>query len=260
MNNLRFIRALLATIIKASLALRGAFLLQALLMMVNNVLFFSTWWLLFQRFDDVRGYRMPDMLALFGVSAVGYGACVLSCGGVQDLARTIADGQLDGLLTQPKSVLLRAVASRSRASGWGDIASGLTMLGLSGYASFERLPLVLLVVTIATTMFVASAVLLNSAAFWLRDVETATFNVFHFLVAFTLYPPTLFGGWVKVLLFTVIPAGLTVHLPVELLRNFDSRSALVAIAGALAYVALALAAFHHGLKRYSSGNRFGVWG
>jgi ABC-2 type transport system permease protein len=260
MNDLRFIRALLATIVKASLALRGAFLLQALLMLVNNVLMLSTWWLLFQRFPDVRGYRMHDMLALYGVSAAGFGVVVVSCGGVLELARTIADGQLDALLTQPKSVLFRAIASRSRASGWGDIASGLLMLALSGYVSFQRLPLLLLVLAIASTVFVTSAILLNSAAFWLRDIEGVTVNVFHWMIAFTMYPSTLYGPGVKVLLFTVIPASLAVHLPVELLRDFHAQSALLAVAGAVAYATFAIAIFQRGLSRYASGNRFGVWG
>jgi ABC-2 type transport system permease protein len=259
-NHGRFLRALLATNLKASLALRGAFLLQALLMMVNNLMFFSTWWLLFQRFPEVRGYRMPDLMALFGLSGVGYGSCVVAFGGVMELSRTIAEGQLDALLTQPKSVLLRAIASRSRASGWGDIASGVLMLALSGYVSWQRLPLALLTCLLATTVFVASAVLLNSAAFWLRDIESATFNVYHFMVAFTLYPPTLFGPGVKVLLLTVLPAALAVHLPVELLREFQVGRALVAVSGAVAYAALAIVVFHRGLTRYVSGSRFGVWG
>ena len=66
---MRFFLALLSTVLKASLALRGAFLLQAGLMVVNNVLFFSTWWILFQRFENIRGYHLPDMLALVGVSS-----------------------------------------------------------------------------------------------------------------------------------------------------------------------------------------------
>ncbi|MET0286553.1 MAG: ABC-2 family transporter protein [Polyangiales bacterium] len=258
--NLRFTRALFATVIKASLALRGAFLLQASLMIVNNLMFFSTWWLLFQRFDDIRGYRMPDMLALFGVSAIGFGVCVVAFGGVLDLSRTIADGNLDALLTQPKSVLLRAIVVRSRASGWGDIATGTLLLALSGHAPWHRIPLALLVIAISALVFVSSAVLLNSAAFWLRDVESVTFNVFHFMVAFTLYPPTLFGSGMKVVLFSVIPAALAVHLPVELLRDFHLDRAVFALAGALAYAVLAALIFRRGLARYASGNRFGVWG
>src|SRR6476659_1526718 len=130
---LRFFGQLFLTSLRASVALRGAFILQVALMMLNNLCFFSTWWLIFQRFDEVRGFRMPDMLALYGVSASGFGLAAVTCGGMFELSRLIVEGELDALLCQPKSVLLRAVASRSRASGWGDVASGTLLLGLSGY-------------------------------------------------------------------------------------------------------------------------------
>jgi ABC-2 type transport system permease protein len=258
MHTLRFALSLWSTMLKASLALRGAFLLQAAFMLANNLLLFVTWWVLFQRFDDVRGYRMPDMLALFGLSAAGYGLKVVLFGGALDLAHTIAEGRLDALLTQPKSVLLRAVSSRSRASGWGDLASGILMLGLSGYVTLARAPLVLYAVLLTTLVMLSFAVLLNSLAFWVRDIERTTFNAFHFLIAFTLYPPTLFGGTAKLFLFTVLPVGLAVYLPVSLVRGFDAAQALWASAGAIAYAAVAATVFARGLSRYASGSRIEV--
>src|SRR5688500_9897809 len=122
--SLTFLGSLLRTSLRASVALRGAFVAQVALMALNNLFFFSTWWILFERFGDVRGWRMPDMLALYGVSATGFGVAAALCGGMFELSRLIAEGELDALLTQPKSVLLRAIASRSRASGWGDVLSG----------------------------------------------------------------------------------------------------------------------------------------
>ena len=75
------------------------------------------------------------MLLLFGVSAAGFGLASCCAAASLELSRAIADGELDALLAQPKSVLLRAIASRSVASGWGDVASGLLMIALSGTAT-----------------------------------------------------------------------------------------------------------------------------
>lgn len=207
MRALRFFAVLLGTTLRTSLAQRGAFLLQAAFLLLNNLLFFSTWWILLQRFEHVRGYRMADMLLLFGVSSCGFGLTVLVAGGGLELARTIAEGNLDALLSQPKSVLLRALVSRSVASGWGDLASGTLMLALSGYVGWASLPLALLAVALAATVLVSSAVLLNCLAFWLRDVESVTLNLVHYLLALTLYPPTLFEGGARFLLFTICRRG-----------------------------------------------------
>lgn len=257
---MRFFIALLSTVLKASLALRGAFLLQVSLMVVNNVLYFASWWILLQRFDHIRGYRLPDMLALFGVSTCVFGLVVVAFGGVLDLAQTITEGNLDALLSQPKNVLLRAIATRSRASGWGDIASGSAMLVLSGYVHLANVPIVLMAVLSGALVLLSSAVLINSAAFWLSEIESISLHAFNFLLALALYPPTLFGGATKVLLFTVLPAGLVAYLPVELVRDFHAGTALLAVAAALVYAGVAWFVFQRGLRHYASGSRFTVWG
>lgn len=255
MKALRFAWALCSTSLQESVSRRGAFLLQALFMALNNVLFFSTWWLLFARFEAIKGYRLPDMLALFGVSAAGFGLGVALCGGVLELAKTIADGDLDAYLTQPKSVLLRAVASRSQASGWGDLISGVVLLALSGYGN---VPMIALAVLLCAVAYVASFAVLSCAAFWLGRLDGVIPPAIDFVITFTCYPPTLFGFWLKVVLFTVLPAGIIAYLPVELIRDPGLHTLLPAVAAVAGYVLFALWLFRRGLRQYESGSRFGV--
>ena len=48
-NSLAFTRALVATNLKAALALRGAFVMQVVFMALNNLTFFVFWWALMRR-------------------------------------------------------------------------------------------------------------------------------------------------------------------------------------------------------------------
>lgn len=256
MKTLRFAGALFATSLKASLALRGAFLLQALFMLINNLMFFSTWWILFRRFDSIRGYRLHDMLALFGITASGFGLAVVLCGGMLELARAISDGELDALLAQPKNVLVRAIASRSVASGWGDLVSGLGMIALCGYGH----PFAALLATLlAAVGFVSSAAVLHSSAFWLGRTDSLARSLLEFVMVFTLYPPTLFGGTLKLVLFTLLPAGLIAYLPIELLRDPSLGTLAPAVLGSGCYALFASWLFHRGLRRYESGSRFSAF-
>jgi len=257
MRSLRFAVALCAMSLKVSLANRVAFLMQAAFMVLNNLLYLSTWWILFARFDHVGDYRLPDMLLLFGVSASGFGLAVVLCGGLMELARTIADGDLDGLLTQPRSVLLRALASRSLASGWGDVACGLLLIGLSGP---QRLWIAPMAIVLTAVGFTATACVAHSLAFWLGRADTLARMIVELVITFSLYPPSLFGLGIKVLLFTVLPAGVVVYLPVELVRDPGLRTLAVAMAAVGAYALLAMYVFERGLRRYESGSRFGVLG
>ena len=61
---LRFAGSLTLTSLRATLALRGAFWLQVTFMIVNDVTFFLMWWILFARFHEIGGWRLPDMLTL----------------------------------------------------------------------------------------------------------------------------------------------------------------------------------------------------
>jgi len=257
---LRFARALVATNLRASFALRGAFWLQAAFMVGNNLAFFATWWILFARFREIGGWRLPDMLTLFGVVACGYGLSVVFGGGARRLARMIADGELDPLLVQPKPVLLQTVGSASTASGWGDAASGLGMLWLAGRLEPAGLPFVALAVAVSAVTFTAVGVLFQSLAFWLGDVEQLARQLWEFTLTFALYPRPLFAGGISFLLYTLLPAGFVGFLPVELVRAPSPLLCLAAVGAAAGWCLLALGVFALGLRRYESGNRFGARG
>ena len=114
MAELRFALALVAMGLKSSFALRGAFWLQASFMVANNLLYFVFWWVFFDRFEEIRGWRLADVGALFGIVAAGFGVAVVFAGGMRELSRIIIEGDLDAFLTQPKTA---AAPSRS-AEGW----------------------------------------------------------------------------------------------------------------------------------------------
>ncbi|HTO09900.1 MAG TPA: ABC-2 family transporter protein [Myxococcota bacterium] len=257
---LRFARTLVATNLRASLALRGAFWLQAVLMVVNNVAFFTMWWILFARFREIGGWRLQDMMTLFGIVAPGFGLAVVFGGGARQLARAIVDGQLDSRLTQPKPVLLHAVASQSTASGWGDVLTGAGMLYLAGRLDLAHAPFIALAIAVSALTFVASAVIFQSLAFWLGDVEQLARQLWEFTLNFALYPQPLFAGSLSFILYTLLPAGFVGFLPVEIVRSPSLHACLYALGGAVLWWTLAIAVFTAGLRRYESGNRFGATG
>jgi ABC-2 type transport system permease protein len=73
-------------------------------------------------------------------------------------------------------------------------------------------------------------------------------------INFSLYPGSIFQGWVRVLMFTAIPAAFITHVPVEILRAFDLPMFLLMCGFAALVVGLAVVAFRIGLRRYESGN------
>jgi ABC-2 type transport system permease protein len=254
-SNAHFVLALFARQLSASFALRAAFFTSAGVMLLNDAMFFSTWWIIMRRFGSVSGWRLEDVMCLFGVSASGFGICVIVFGGVYDLARKVQEGELDTFLTQPKSVLFQALACRTQPSGWGDLAAGIGLFALSGVVSWSRLPWLLLAVLCSAVTFTATGVVMHSLAFWVRRIHTLARSLWDFTVTFSLYPPSLFGGALRVVLFTLLPAGLVSYLPVEMLRSPRPLTVLAALGGTTLHAAFALWLFRRGSRHYASGNR-----
>jgi ABC-2 type transport system permease protein len=255
-----FARSLLATNLKAALALRGAFVMQAAFMALNNLTFFVFWWALMQRVPAIRGWRLGDVQLLFGLVAMAFGLTITVAGGVRHLGRLIEQGDLDTLLTQPRSVLVYALGMRSHPSGIGDAISGAFLIATSGYLSWGSVPLLIVAVGASAVMFVATGVLFFSLAFWLGRVETIARQLWELLITFALYPEPLFGGVLRLALFTILPAGFVGYLPAAVVRAPSMPQVCLLILGAASYLAVAVLVFDRGLRRYASGSQFSTFG
>lgn len=257
---LRFARALFVTNLKAAIALRGSFLLSMAFMALNNLTFFVFWWALFKRVPHLRGWQMPEVMLMFGLTATSFGLVQGLAGGVAHLSRFIDEGELDPLLTQPKPTLLYAVGSRCQPSGFGDALSGLGFLLASGYVTWSSLPRTLFCLLAAACTFLATGIAFFSLAFWLRKTGGLSRQLWDFVITFSLYPEPLFGGALRLVLFTLLPAGFVAYLPVRVIRDAALGDTLLLGAGSLGFLLLASWIFGRGLRRYASGSRFGIFG
>lgn len=255
---LAFLRARLALNLKAAFALRGAFWLAVAFMLANDLIYFSVWWIFFARFPTLGGWELADMMRLNGVLAGSYGLAVVAGGGVKELARTISEGDLDTVLTQPKPPLMQVVASRTVPSGFGDMIHGTLLLALSGSLHFATLPWVILSVISGAICWVSAGVVIHSAAFWMGPIQSLARQVWDFLITFEGYPDTLFAGGLRLVLFTVLPAAFVGWMPARLVREFSWTQLAIVVGAAVAFPLFSAFVFHRGLRRYASGNRFGV--
>ena len=259
-NGLAFVRALLATNLKSAMALRGAFVMQVAFMALNNFAFFVFWWALMAHVDSIRGWRLGDIQLLFGMVAAAVGLTVSLAGGVRHLGRFIDDGDLDTLLTQPRSVLVHALGLRSQPAGFGDLISGVIFIAWSGQVSWRMLPFIVAAVLASAIVFAASGIVFFSLAFWLGRVETVAAQLWELVITFSLYPEPLFGGALRLVLFTVLPAGFVGYIPARVVQAPTLLDVTMLTMGTAAYLSLALLVFERGLRRYASGSRFTTFG
>lgn len=262
-RQLTFLFALWKANLLAAMEYRASFLSQVVGMMLNNLIYFFFWVIFFDRFEQVRGWGLHEMLVLFGVTASAFGLSVYLFGNLMHVAETVATGRLDYYLSLPRPVLLHLLASGSHASGLGDfsygilsfVASGLLEPGSLNPGSLLRF---LLGVLLGMVIFLSFMVLVQSLAFWLGNAQMLANQAFNAVITFALYPITLFDGTAKLLLFTVVPAALMGAVPAEFITRFGWENLFQMLGAATIFFILSLWAFHAGLRRYESGSAIQV--
>ena len=254
MRYLRFGLACIRLNLAAALEYRGAFIAQALGMMLNDATFFIFWVLFFDRFPNVGGWGVRDVVLVWAIAATAVGLATVFFGNCLRLATIVVQGQLDYYLGLPKNVLLHVLVSRMGLAGWGDVGFGLLAYALFGPHDPAGLGLYVLLVISSTVTFIACMVIAGCLAFFIGSAEAAAFQAQQAVINFSLYPGGVYHGWVRVVLFSLVPAGFISHLPVELLRTFDPLRLAAVIAFALGSLLVAILLFRSGLRRYESGN------
>ncbi len=237
---------------------RASFLVQVLGMVLNNAIHFAFWILFFNRFQQVRGWELGDMFLLFGVVSIGWGVSLGFFGNVRVLADVIAGGRLDYYLSLPRPVLLHMLASRSQASGFGDIVYGFISFAAAGYLAPDALLRFVLGATFSTCVFLAFLIMVQSMAFWLGNASLLSNQAIQALLKFSLYPFHLFDGATKFILYTLVPAAFVGAVPARFVRDFDWWLLTQMSIASVLLLALGLWVFYRGLRRYESGSAIQV--
>lgn len=232
---------------------KTSFILNILLMIINNAFFIIQWVIIFEITPTIGGYGFNDLLLLWGLSAGGFGLATMFFNGARSIPNMVYMGKLDVFLTQPKNVLINVCTSSTSTSGIGDfLYFFIVLIIINAKLSvwLMSLPLLIISALITTSMFI----IFSTLSFYVKRGDALNSAFTSAFITFSTYPPTIFSVSIKILLFTLIPVGFAVFIPYELLTAFSFGNLAILLAVVVFLVALAFILFYKGLKRYSSGN------
>lgn len=238
----------------SAMAYRGAFIMQVVGMILNDVVILFFWWVLFTRIPVLGGWSMMQVMILYGLVAFAFGLGNIVCGNGILVARAVVRGELDYYLALPADPLVHLLVSRMHLSAWGDLLFGLAVFLLVDPNRWLHLPLFLLVGTLAALIFVAFSVLVGSLAFWVGNADNLAGQAINALITFGMYPIEIFPGAVQWLLYTLIPAAFIGSMPARLLTDFSPGQLGILVGVTVGLILLARLVFFLGLRRYESGN------
>lgn len=254
MNRFAWIPALGIANLRSELVRPWNAALLAAFMALNNFVWFVVWRLFFGLAGDVRGWTLRDVTEIYGILAVGYGIYATFFGGARNVALFVQNGSLDVYLGRPGSPLLGVLFSRCDPTGFGDIASGMVLIAWAAGDTTEFL-LALVFATLGSCVLVAVYVTINCLAFWTSARPRLCDQLFESFLQFAMVPQIGLPVFVKVLLYTVLPAAFVAFVPVEILRSFSLGRAAAVVVAAAVFPSIAAGVFRLGLRRYASGNR-----
>ncbi len=232
---------------------RVSFLMNVCFMILNNGTFIIQWLLLFSLKEDIGGYQLKDVMVLWALAAGTYGFAHILFQRAYFLPYLIINGKLDSFLVQPKNVLLSIISSGTNTSALGDMIYGYLVICIFNFS-----PANLLLYTyfsiLGGMILTAFAVITGSFCFWIIRGDMFTENLNNIMINFSTYPDGIFKGAVRLLLYTLVPVGLAVYLPLRVILRFNLWYLLLITGFTILIILLAFLIFYRGLKRYTSSS------
>lgn len=237
-------------------AKRSSFWFQVAVMVANDLFFVAFWFLFFGEVDSVRGWDLDATLLLLSILATVTGIAMGLFPNSRRLGEMISDGRIDAALALPVDPLGYLLVRSVDAALLGDLLFGPLLFVALGDLTPERIALYVLGSVAGSVVFLSFLVLLGAATFFLGGRGEHAELGFQAILMLSSYPPDIFGGATRLMLFTVVPAAFVSGVPTRLVEDFSPAAAGTLVLVAAAFAAAAYAAFAAGLRRYRSG---AVW-
>jgi ABC-2 type transport system permease protein len=249
---LKFIWEYFKINLQSAMEYRTSFITQATFMFLNDVIWVIFWVIFFNKFTMINNWAFKDLMIMYVVITSAWGLVGVFAGNFRNIAEIIRDGQLDFYLALPKEELTHVLVSKSKFDAFGDLVFGLILAIV--FIPLSHIPLTLLLIVISALILLAFAIILGSLSFYIGSAVEISNQGLMGILSIGSYPFSVFSGYTKFVLLTLIPAGFISGVPVDIIRNFDLGWFLLMVLCAVVLWAIALIVFKLGVRKYESGN------
>jgi ABC-2 type transport system permease protein len=250
----RYVKTLFRLSLRELMSLRFSSMLQAVFMMLNNLLFFIFWVLVYQHLETIRGISISHVAFLYAIACSSFGIAVFFFGGAFKMSEPIEKGVLDVYLTQPKNAQLQLMTSKTFVFGAGDFLSGVLLLSVYFGLSPAAWMYWFIGTIVASVLTVATMSLLHSIIFFIPRTSDVCSSLFDFFLSASIFPLSNFSTSARFFMLTILPGGFVGFFPMLAFKNAAPEMFLFSLLAALLYARLAHLVFQSGVRRYTSGS------
>lgn len=229
------------------------FIASIMSVLLDNIVFIVQWLLFFSFSKTIAGFSFNDIVIFLAISELVYGISNFFCKGAYDLSRLIINGKLDVFLIQPRNVLINVITSNISPHAISNIISGYLLLLIFKFSVINLVTFTILSITSAIAL-TAIVIILNSVSFWIIGFHSVIDELVSITIMFGNYPDKIFSLPIKILLYTIIPTGCLIYLPVNFILTFTFQILVSFVFYVLFVLIFSVIIFNLGIKRYSSSN------
>ncbi len=256
-NNIKIMFISIKYNLMKSMANKVAFLTSVIMMIFNNATFIIQWLTIFAVKESIGSYTINDVMLFWAISSGSFGLAHILFNGIWKMPEYIENGKLDAYLTLPKNVLCSIATSSLEPSAIGDLIYGYIALMIFNF-SIKNIILYTILIILGSLLYTSYISILSTLTFYFYRSSIISEAIGDVFLNGSLYPDVIFSRFVKIIFFTLIPAGLASWIPVHLIMDFHLSLFITLIIATTFFIVIAFTFFNHSLKRYSSSNLMGA--
>jgi len=248
--------------IRSQMQYRTSFAIQSLVMFGVVVSDLVPVWILARFFGSLDGWSFAELALLYGMVETSWASVETVLRGFENFSTYLVQGDLDRILLRPRSVILQVATRDFDARKLSRIAQGLVVLGIACVV-LELGPrsLAWVALGVAGGMLTFAGIVMAGAAiqFWTIGQAQELQNILTYGGAAALtYPVSIYATWFRRVLTYAVPLAFVNYFPaLAALGRTQSEGWPEYVPYLSPFVcalvlALGLAAFTRGLRRYES--------
>lgn len=225
---------------------KASFLVTSALRGVTSLADFVVIAVILLRFRFVAGWDMYEVAVLYGLASLSNAIFRTLGNELDQFENYMINGDFDAVLVRPWPTLLTVVARKMDLGRLGIGLQGIVVTAIGAANLAERgvlagweLAYMLLALPLAgAAVLFAVAMATAAAGFWIiRTDELTVFTIYAPLTA-SFYPLSIYPGWLRRMLHTVIPVAFANYIPLTYLLGKGGGAWALAAAPLVAALAL----------------------
>ncbi len=244
--------------VRAQMQYRISFILYALGHFFITVADLVVVIILFQRFDNLGGWTLPEVALLYGLVNMSFALSEGIARGFDVFPQMVKSGDFDRLLLRPQPTAFQVAASEIQLFRVGRFTQGLfAAIGafyfLNLHLTPERLFLLLFAIVGGTCLFSGLFVIQATIAFWTIDTLEIMNALTYGGTEAGEFPLHIYNDWFRRLFTIVVPLACTTYFPALALLGKDSSWYLwLSPAVGMLFLSLCLLFWQIGVRHYCS--------